>query len=118
MLKRSKGDGMTSSKKKNKNIKLNISPDESLDESQTSVLDESYLEPDNAKWKITMNLDADVYKAIRELADRQNKKYQRLINEILRDVVVKKTKRTDPDVKELKRRIDILEKAFLKKSAS
>ena len=51
-------------------------------------IDETYLDPKEQKLKVTLYLDGDIYDKAKSEAKKQGKKYQRLINEVLREVLI------------------------------
>ena len=71
-----------------------------------------------AKIKVSVFLDGDLLQAIKVDAKATNQKYQSLINQALREVFLREMRPIDPnDYQQLKQRVEILEKAFLKKQA-
>ena len=71
-----------------------------------------------AKVKVSMFLDGDLLLAVKSEAKRTGQKYQSLINKTLREVFLKEVTKVNPDdYLELKKRVEILEQAFLNKGA-
>lgn len=71
-----------------------------------------------AKVKVSMFLDGDLLLEVKEQAQKSGVKYQTFINQTLRQVFMGEPTRFDSkDYGELKKRVTILEQAFLKKSS-
>jgi len=71
-----------------------------------------------AKVKVSMFLDGDLLTEIKEQAKLSGVKYQTFINQTLRQVFMDESTRFDSkDYSDLKKRVTILEQAFLKKSS-
>lgn len=71
-----------------------------------------------AKVKVSMFLDGDLLMEVKEQAQKSGVKYQTFINQTLRQIFMDETARFDSnDYSDLKKRVTILEQAFLKKSS-
>ncbi|MBX3033234.1 MAG: hypothetical protein KF865_04855 [Bdellovibrionaceae bacterium] len=75
------------------------------------LLDESYLEPQNHKVRITTFLDGDILEELKKRANKQGTKYQTLLNRLLRESLWASQK------DELADRLEKLERVVFKKSA-
>lgn len=72
----------------------------------------------DAKIKVSMFLDGDLLKVLKEQAVNRNTKYQTLINQTLRDLFMGQSNAVDPiEFKNLKTKVDLLESIVLKKIA-
>ncbi|MBX2989084.1 MAG: BrnA antitoxin family protein [Bdellovibrionaceae bacterium] len=75
------------------------------------LLDESYLEPQNHKVRITTFLDGDILEELKKRAGKQGTKYQTLLNRLLRESLWPSEK------EELTHRLEKLERVVFKKNA-
>ena len=76
------------------------------------------LDISKAKVKVSMFLDGDLLVEIKEQAKISGVKYQTFINQTLRQIFMDDSTRFDSkDYSDLKKRVTILEQAFLKKSS-
>ena len=76
------------------------------------------LDISKAKVKVSMFLDGDLLAEIKEQAKISGVKYQTFINQTLRQIFMDESTRFDSkDYSDLKKRVTILEQAFLKKSS-
>ena len=76
------------------------------------------LDISKAKVKVSMFLDGDLLVEIKEQAKISGVKYQTFINQTLRQIFMDESTRFDSkDYSDLKKRVTILEQAFLKKSS-
>ena len=74
------------------------------------------LDISKAKVKVSMFLDGDLLAEIKEQAKISGVKYQTFINQTLRQIFMDESTRFDSkDYSDLKKRVTILEQAFLKK---
>lgn len=76
------------------------------------------LDISKAKVKVSMFLDGDLLVEIKEQAKISGVKYQTFINQTLRQIFMDESTRFDSkDYSDLKKRVTILEQAFLKKTS-
>ena len=69
---------------------------------------EGPLRVEDAKIKVTLYLDGDILKAVKRKAKDENKKYQSLVNETLREVFLE-DKPIRKELQELVKRVELLE---------
>lgn len=69
---------------------------------------EGPLRIEDAKIKVTLYLDGDILKAVKLKAKEENKKYQSLVNETLREVFLDE-KPIRKELQDLAKRVELLE---------
>jgi len=61
-----------------------------IDKKGTAQMREAFSK--NKKVRVTINFDADILESVRKMAEEMGSPYQTLLNKIVRDAVIKKSK--------------------------